>query len=356
MNENYLVTQGNSLIEARQKKPLTVREQKLILVMVSMIEPTDDDFKDYEISIRDFHRLLSLEGREHYTEMKSMMENLLSKVVEIPTDDGWLMTQWVVKARYIEGAGKLQLRFAAELKPYLLQLKNAFTSYKLNTILPLKSVYSIRLYELMKKWQQVQKWSCTVEELRGKLGAFNKSYDLYGNFKNRVLEPSVTDLNSQTDLLIEYNEVKKGRKVVQIEFIIKKNNKAKVDGRAAIQPPANFEAELLKAELIRERLNKVASGYQMDAVSFSEIHSMATSIWNEAAEAELGMLIEYVNEDKSVHNPLGFIISKVKKALDMHNQSVLVTFAELKPQNERQNSRVEALPDWFSDYQKELDN
>lgn len=353
MNDNYLVTQGNSLIEARQKMPLTVREQKLILVMVSMIEPSDDDFKDYEISIRDFHKLLGLEGREHYTEMKNMMQSLLSKVVEIPTEKGWTMTHWVSTATYIKGEGKLQLRFAAELKPYLLQLKNAFTSYKLNAILPLKSVYSIRLYELLKKWQQVQKWSCTVEELRGKLGALNKSYDVYGNFKNRVLDPSVTDLNNQTDLLIEFNEVKKGRKVVQIEFIIKRNPKSKLGTPADVPPPADFEADLLRVELIRERLNRVTTGYQLDAISFSEIHSMASSIWKEAAEEELRMLIEYVNEDKSIHNPVGFIVSKLKKALEMHKQSIVVSFKDLKPQDERHNGRVEKLPDWFEDYKKE---
>src|SRR5690606_19288375 len=132
MNQNYVVTQGNNLIEARHKKPLTAREQKIILTMVSMIEPTDGDFKDYIISVRDFHEMLGLEGREHYTEIKKIVESLMTKVVEIPLEDkGWLMTHWVSTARYVDGSGVIQIRFAPELKPYLLQLKDTFTSYKL---------------------------------------------------------------------------------------------------------------------------------------------------------------------------------------------------------------------------------
>ena len=51
MDQNYIVTQSNNLIEARHNKPLTVREQKIVMTMVSMIEPSDDDFKNYRISI-----------------------------------------------------------------------------------------------------------------------------------------------------------------------------------------------------------------------------------------------------------------------------------------------------------------
>jgi hypothetical protein len=52
MNENYLVTQANNLIEARHNKPLTIREQKIVLTMVGGIEPQDEDFKDYLISLK----------------------------------------------------------------------------------------------------------------------------------------------------------------------------------------------------------------------------------------------------------------------------------------------------------------
>lgn len=344
MNENYLVTQGNNLIEARHKKPLTAREQKIILTMVSMIEPSDKDFKDYMISIRDFHEMLGLEGREHYTEIKSVVESLMTKVVEIPLEDkGWLMTHWVSTARYIDGSGVIQLRFAPELKPYLLQLKTVFTSYKLNNILSLKSVYAIRLYELMKKWQQIAQWKCSVDSLREKLGASNKSYNLYGNFKNKILIPAIKELNEQTDLFIRYTEVKKGRKVDAIEFIISRAPEKE------IQLPSPKRTEKLnETDELRTRLNELAKGYQFDAAFFAQLHQGASLIWKEDTEKELELLIRYVNEEKTVKNPLGFIKSKITSAWEIHQAGVRITFADLQPVKERWAGREEKLPDWFT--------
>ncbi|MFF3151179.1 replication initiation protein, partial [Streptomyces sp. NPDC057927] len=45
---NYVVTKSHDLIEAKQKKPLTLREQRLVLMLVSTIQPNDADFKEYE--------------------------------------------------------------------------------------------------------------------------------------------------------------------------------------------------------------------------------------------------------------------------------------------------------------------
>lgn len=213
MNDGHLVTQSNNLIEARHKQPLNAREQKIILTMVSMIQPSDEDFSTYDISIRDFHELLGLEGREKYTELKNIVGNLMSKVIEIPEENGsWVLTHWVSVAKYVSGEGVIRLKFAPELKEYLLQLKRAFTSYRLSNILSLRSAYAIRLYELMKKWQHLGKWEIPVESLRGKLGATTKTYNLYGNFKNRVIKPSVKELNEKTDVQIDFKEIKKGVK------------------------------------------------------------------------------------------------------------------------------------------------
>ncbi|MEK6189981.1 MAG: replication initiation protein, partial [Carnobacterium alterfunditum] len=171
MNSKHLVTQANNLIEARHNNPLTAREQKIVLTMASMIEPNDDDFKDYRISIKEFSEMLGLEGKAKYTEVKDISKELMSKTIEIPQEDGgWLLVHWVSSAKYVKGEGVLELSFSPKLKPYMLQLKNQFTSYKLSNVLSLNSTYSIRLYELMKKWQHIGKWENSIEELKLKFG------------------------------------------------------------------------------------------------------------------------------------------------------------------------------------------
>lgn len=63
MNAKFIVAQSNELITARHNNPLTAREQKIILAMVSEIQPDDEDFKEYRISLKDFNDLLGLKGR-----------------------------------------------------------------------------------------------------------------------------------------------------------------------------------------------------------------------------------------------------------------------------------------------------
>ena len=348
MKEHYVVTQGNNLIEARQKKPLTAREQKIILTMVSLIEPTDEDFKDYIISVKEFHEMLGLQGREHYTQLKKIVEDLMSKVVEIPSSNGgWVMTHWVSRAEYIDGSGMIQLRFAPDLKPYLLQLKTAFTSYKLSNILSLKSSYAIRLYELMKKWQHLGEWTCSIKNLREKLGVEKDKYPRFANFNARVLKVAVTELNIKTDLNIELQEIKKGRSVEEIKFSIKHSPEKEIK-LPNLEKESKPVQEFNETDELRKRLNKLAEGYQFDVTFFAQLHQGASLIWADNVEQELEWLIRYVNDEKTVKNPLGFIKSKITSAWEIHQAGLRITFADLQPMEERPTGRQEKLPDWFT--------
>ncbi|ANU12300.1 hypothetical protein BBH88_18635 (plasmid) [Planococcus antarcticus DSM 14505] len=343
MNEKHMVTQSNKLIEARHVKTLSAREQKIILTMVSMIQPDDKDFKEYSISIHEFSEMLGLKGHAKYEEIKEVALRLQEKTLFIPDEKGFVTTNWVASQRYIEGEGTIELSFSPYLKPYLLQLKTAFTSYRLSNILSLKSGYTIRLYELMKKWQHLGKWECPVDSLREKMGSNSKAYSLYGNFKNKILLPSIDELNEHTDLFVEYKEIKKGRRVEKIEFSIKRSVEKEIK-----LPESKRVSEQADNEEIRYRLNALANGYQFDNIYFSQLYQGALVIFSDQAELELEMLIRYVNEEKSVKNPLGFIKSKITSAWEIHETGGHITFADLQPMKERPTGRQEKLPDWFT--------
>lgn len=348
MKEHYLVTKDNSLIDARQTKPLSTTEQKIILTMASMIEPKDQDFKDYALSVKDFHKMLNLPSGVNYVHIKKIVDDLMSKVVEIPSTaaaGGWVKTHWVSRAEYINGSGVIQLRFAPELKPYLIQLKDTFTSYKLSNILLLKSGYSIRLYELLKKWQRPGEWTCTLTSLREKLGVESKKYPRYANFNAKILKVAVAELNEKTDLTITVKEIKNGRNVEKLTFTIKSDRKKALPTPAPTldEPPA----EPSDAEQMRKRLNARADNYQFDVSFFTKLHQAASLIWPDTVEQELNWLIDYVNAESSIKNPLGFVKSKITSAWEIHEVGQPISFADLRPVIERRSGRKELLPDWF---------
>ena len=348
--ENHLVTQKNELVEAHHVDPLSVNEQKVVLTMISMIEPTDDDLKTYLLSVRDFAEMSGLKGESTYSEIKKISKTLVSKVVEIPIGKkDWIVATWASSVRYRSSEGTVEFSFDSKLKPYLLQLKNQFTSYRLSNILNLKSTYSIRLYELMKKWQHLGYWECSVDDLRGFLGAKSvKSYSVYGNFKNRVLSPALVELNEKTDVQISFVEIKKGRSVERIEFTIRhapekeiKLPEPKIKSKQPKKLPEN--------EDVRTRLNELADkkNYQFTQNYFSQLYQGALFIWGDKAENELAMIIGYVNVEKSVQNPLGFIKSQIQLAWEAYERGEDTTFADLQPTKERTTGREEIIPDWF---------
>jgi len=338
MDSNYLVAQGNELIEARQKEPLTAREQKIVLTMVSMIQPEDHDFKDYEISISDFTEMLGLAGREKYTEIKEITKTLVGKVIEIPRKNGgWLLTHWVSSAEYVDGEGVIKLSFSPKLKPYLLQLKRAYTSYRLSNILSIKSAYAIRLYELMKKWQHVGTWEIPVESLREKLGAITKTYSLYGNLKNRVIVPSVKEVNEKTDVHVEFKEIRKGRKVVKIEFKIKHCKEKEIK----IKKPSDSE---LNQELFDE-LTDLAN-FKLSLKGFKRVENIAKKIYQENYMAQLKLLVEIINlriKQTNVENPMGLMIYIIEDKEELFNKGY-------DPRIEQTSKEV--IPDWFKNRKK----
>jgi len=217
------VVKSNKLIEARYK--LTLNEQRLILLMVSMIKPEDEDFKNIRIRIQDLKEFLDLQRKDLYEEIPEITRKLISRVVEIRDlkEKRLLQISWLSSAEYNFGEGVIELSFDPKLKPYLLKLKEAFTIYNLQSVLKLRSSYSIRFYELLKQYEKIGNRKFKLEDLRNVLGIGKNEYKLYGDFKRRVILPAQKELKEKTDIYFEFEEIKNKRKVVELVFHIYKN-------------------------------------------------------------------------------------------------------------------------------------
>jgi len=100
-----------------------------------------------------------------------------------------------------------------------LELKNNFTQYELLYTLAMKSQYSIRLYEILKSYEFKKTIIYEVDNLKQMLLAEN--YKLFGDFKRRVIDIAITEINNLSDISIEYELIKEGHKYVKIKFVIK---------------------------------------------------------------------------------------------------------------------------------------
>lgn len=218
---DYWVTKANALVEANYR--LSLLQQKIIITMASLIQPDDEDFKWYRLHVNHFIEILGINNHNIYREMVVSVHNLMERVVTIYIgNQEYLKTHWIQSAKYRVGGGYVDVEFDPKLKPFFLHLKNKFTTYRLQNVIRLRSVYSIRIYELLKQYQTVGKRTITIESLRKMLGIEPKEYKTYNNLKRKVIVVAHNEINEKTDISFDFKEIKIIRKVNEIEFTITK--------------------------------------------------------------------------------------------------------------------------------------
>lgn len=277
IKQSSLVVKSNQIIEASYK--LSIQEQRIILYMVSMIQPDDEDFKPVRIDIKKLVKIIGLESINH-THMQQTTKDLLEKVLTIRQAHSTLQIGWLSSAEYFHGEGFMELEFSPKLKPYLLQLKERFTKYVFNYVIRLKHTYSIRFYELLKQYENIggQRYF-DLENLREILGISGNEYKLYGDFKKKVIVPAKKEFDlkynkHEIDFTFEYEEKKEGRKVIGIKFEILKPSiqlelfdKNKVYENSVIDlDHSELIAELITFKLTKKQINNLLKKYSVERI------------------------------------------------------------------------------------------
>ena len=221
---NRRVRKANELIQ-KGRFALSLQQQKIILYLISQIQPKDEEFKIYEFDIAEFCKVCGIEvdsGR-NYEMLREQIKLIADKSMWIRLADGTdSLLRWIEKPQIQEGSGKIRIRLDNDMKPFLLQLKERYTTYELIWTLYFRSKYTIRLYELIKSihYHELETYTkrYSLEEITELLDA--KTYKTYQTLKTRVLIPATEEITKYSDKNISFSTIRKGKKVIGIEFII----------------------------------------------------------------------------------------------------------------------------------------
>ena len=303
-SKNHLVTQSNKLVEAQYQ--LTVYEQKIMLWLVSMIEPTDSEFKEYQISIDHMVKFLDLKNKDIYTYIHSILRGLRSKSLTIRLEGrDFIITGWVSSAKFLSKKNLVKLRFGEELRPYLLQLKNNFTQQRLRRLIQFKSIYTIRLYALLKQYEKIGVREFSLEELKMILGIEDK-YSEFRNFKRVVLSTAQKELSKKnkqglfvSDLNFKLETEKLGRKIHLLRFIIvkQKTSEETLELPSTTAPQTLEYQELMDVGIQHEQalawFEQYGQNYIREKIDFIKAEQAQGNIKSSAA----GFLIAAINDD-----------------------------------------------------------
>lgn len=228
--ENKLIVKANNLIEGFME--MTKQEYIFILNLISKIRKDDKDFLIQKTTVQEFATLLDISKKHVYEQLEGFEDKLASRYISVKYENGSrLKVPWFGYLKYHNGIGTLETKFNSDLKDSLLQLDTNFTKYYLKNVKSLTSQYSIRLYELLKQYETIGEREIELEELKLMLGIKPNQYNLYADFKRKVLISPTEKINNSkdTDINISFIEIKTGRKVTSIKFIINGKPQVKPD-------------------------------------------------------------------------------------------------------------------------------
>ena len=169
-----------------------------------------------------------------YLMMKEAEDTLFNRRFSYIDDEGKLVkSRWLSQVRYLDDEGAIEVVFTPAVVQGITRIDGAeefFTKYLLEQTATMTSNYSVRLYELLVQWKQAKKTPMfELQEFRGQLGVEDDEYKAMSNFKIRVLDLAVEEINEKSDLNINYTQKKKGRKIIGFTFTVHEKPKAKTD-------------------------------------------------------------------------------------------------------------------------------
>ena len=235
---SYLVVQANNFIRHPRTDKLTAMEANIAYFLMSRVKPHDKDFMKVTFSVSEFCRVCGIaqfnDSGENYAGVKNALKSLADKSAWVEIRDGkrrgQRLIRWVDTYEIWDGKGTITATLSQSIKPYLLELTEHFTQSELRNFLAMKSMYSKRLYELLRSYIHSKPESASryiseefeILDLKKLLNAEN--YGRYADFRVKVLEIAKREINAVSDMEMDFTPIKPGRITTHVKFTVKLKN------------------------------------------------------------------------------------------------------------------------------------
>lgn len=216
---------ANEFITAQYK--LTLLQFKTFLAITTAYDQKNSrDF--YNILKFEFQDLANSIGLNRETGYTKKLEKILTQLsdakmrIQKRFDADEEKEQWIVghflSSIEAMGDGTIELIFDPKLIKYFTGLTEKYSYLEIQTLLAFSSIYSIRIFNLLKQYKTKKK-TFNIDKLKEMLLITDK-YKNFSDFKRYVIEPAVKDINEHSTMKVSYEtDGAKGKKVTEITFI-----------------------------------------------------------------------------------------------------------------------------------------
>lgn len=221
------VVMSNAISRAAQS--LSLAEKRIIFAAIAQM---GGKYAPVRITAQEYANTFGMPLKQAYSQLKEASENFfnryirfkLNEVSEIDVDI-WKI-RWLGAYKYNDGEANVLLHFTPQVMPYLCELEDNFTKYQLSQACALRSVHSWRLLELLEQMNTNKEnngWlSISLEDFHHAMESPDSYKTTFGLLRKYMIEPAVKELTEKDHWMIDWKPIKKGRKVVRLEFWFRK--------------------------------------------------------------------------------------------------------------------------------------
>ncbi|GAA8512147.1 hypothetical protein HpBT260_14980 [Helicobacter pylori] len=309
-SQKYLITQDNQFIYAKYGDT-TANELKFFYYVISKLNSiSDKDFELHEVPVSEIlGEVLSHESEDNYTYIKNLCRSLSKRILEDETlvfdpvtnkkEEMFEVMAIFKRIQYLKRKAVICYQLNDCLKPYLLGLMKNFTQIPLQHILPIRSGYAIRIYQILLSELKQNKNETTMylTQLQDIL-CVPKSFYAWIDFKRNVLEPSLKEINATTDIVASYRTKKQRQKVVGITLEICYKDLQRRKDQAKDKEQQRIQIEVIKP--LTELVNKTLA-YPTDPLDENAIIALVYRGMHEIKEVKGKLQVVLTLEE--VNNP-----------------------------------------------------
>jgi plasmid replication initiation protein len=228
------VNMSNAL--TRSAHNLSLSEKRLVAICIAKTDQRPrmalekNGSWTVRVSAADYAETYAVSMDTAYEQLKNGSNNLLKREVRTTTRTKNGLKEyafhWVGAVDYHHGEGWVELKWWHEVVPHLYQLRGEFTKYKLESAAALRSIYSWRLYEVLKSWEKKGIYSPTIEEFQLAMDVPEKYRKNFRDIRVWIIEPAIAELQAKNNMIISYETKSIGRKVTSLVFKFQTNPQA----------------------------------------------------------------------------------------------------------------------------------
>ncbi|HAM66933.1 MULTISPECIES: replication initiation protein RepM [Acinetobacter] len=227
-----LVVKDNALINASYNLDLV--EQRLILLAIVEARESGKGINANDpltVHAESYINQFGVHRNTAYQALKDACNDLFArqfsyqKINERGNIENY-RSRWVSEIGYVDNEAVVKLIFAPAIVPLITRLEEHFTKYELQQVSNLSSAYAVRLYELLIAWRSTGSTPIIeLSDFRQRIGVLDTEYKRMERFKTSVLELAIKQINEHTDIIVKYEQHKRGRSISGFSFNFKQKKK-----------------------------------------------------------------------------------------------------------------------------------